>query len=823
MLPIHFWHLLEPHHEASSRRLRSIAASQCQTLLKAAAADREERRGQRTKKEEDGASSPMTRLLPAVKKFLPKAPERMAVGIARVIEKAEREGAEFIALREKVQAESQRESSRSSLVVHREIDQAAAAWGLEHLQMYGEERRGASVSAHLVQAAAFLKGESKGGDLPRTNYLWFWMLGDLPLRCWQTLWRVTAQRMTQQQRGEIPWLEFLEFWRDLAIAELPGQFALLDAEPEGAKQQGLGRYDVEVDPGTSFTLRDGDNLFIAIEHGAYNVFPYRFLRYSTAKTPGLPPGYKVQQVCKLDKIYDPEQVAAFVAAAKTCDTAPLPTKEELEEVATNLSVSPAEVGLIWLGGLNLDGHGNNFLPAELRSALGWKLSEANAGRVSLRNLNGGVLSQLYRSVLAPGLAAPFADDRGPVLRSIENTWRAKVPKRLALDATLQKRLSALGQTSRWRRADHEALLSLAANPSKHSLLQPCETEIRPEKTGYGRTLSLAAKKKNENPVDLDLIRSIVQLVGMVHGETPAGHEARAAMPCLIQQTTKLLNDAKVLLELWRFHLYELGRKQPPKPSEWINKHLGKTKPNTKDGTICFDDGLIAAAGLDSDKQVLIGLRPAKLKDQSDVSRLRGILEIEIPAEYDGGKRQVVPLIAVIKSPGFQKLVKAVLARELPDGQWPQNPRHTAPAVMAGVQHKYKLGEEAAMLYAQLLALPEPTAANVRLWNGWTAAQWKKASADLIQRKLVLEAQRARAGRTVFLPGEWAELKSPWLPMETWKLAHLVELHLDVGEPFPAGGPMVLRPFEDLFAAAWQRIQEGDEPRYAEVKRRARKK
>ena len=35
--------------------------------------------------------------------------------------------------------------------------------------------------------------------------------------------------------------------------------------------------------------------------------------------------------------------------------------------------------------------------------------------------------------------------------------------------------------------------------------------------------------------------------------------------------------------------------------------------------------------------------------------------------------------------------------------------------------------------------------------------------------------------------------------------------------------MVLRPFEDLFAAAWQRVLDGDEPRYEEAKRKKKTK
>jgi hypothetical protein len=120
-------------------------------------------------------------------------------------------------------------------------------------------------------------------------------------------------------------------------------------------------------------------------------------------------------------------------------------------------------------------------------------------------------------------------------------------------------------------------------------------------------------------------------------------------------------------------------------------------------------------------------------------------------------------------------------------------------------------------------VPDPTAANIREWNSWTAVRLKVASAEIVGRKLVLEAVRDRAGRSIFLPGEWAVLKPPWLPIESWKLAHLAELDMNTGELCPAGGPMVLRPFEDRFEAAWQRVLDGNGPRYEEVKRRKKTK
>ncbi|MEL7338385.1 MAG: hypothetical protein AAFN70_19510, partial [Planctomycetota bacterium] len=81
----------------------------------------------------------------------------------------------------------------------------------------------------------------------------------------------------------------------------------------------------------------------------------------------------------------------------------------------------------------------------------------------------------------------------------------------------------------------------------------------------------------------------------------------------------------------------------------------------------------------------------------------------------------------------------------------------------------------------------------------------------------------RAGRGVFIPGEWIEQKTPWLPIEAWKATHLYELQFPLGVLWPAGGPMLLRPVQDAFTAAWNRIKDGDVPGYQKVKRKGRRK
>jgi len=296
------------------------------------------------------------------------------------------------------------------------------------------------------------------------------------------------------------------------------------------------------------------------------------------------------------------------------------------------------------------------------------------------------------------------------------------------------------------------------------------------------------------------------------------------MPLLIKQVNRLLSSSKTLLGLRMVFLPDYtGQKKGPTPVEWINQNLGKSKQDKKQPVARYEDALISAAACDSYHRVLIGFKPGKLKDTSDLNRLLGILNYELTEDYYTHLQIGLPVVITLQSLGFKKLEKSITGKEYEAGAWLQNPLLTAPGVVEEIRKKWKLTEDAGVLYAQLLALPDTTTANLRQWNDWSAARVKKAAVVLTEKDLVLEAKRSRAGRDIFLPGEWIELKSPWLPIEAWKISHLLEQDLEITEPYPFGGPLVLRPFEDLFAAAWQRIKDGDEPRYEEVKRKRKKK
>ena len=140
-----------------------------------------------------------------------------------------------------------------------------------------------------------------------------------------------------------------------------------------------------------------------------------------------------------------------------------------------------------------------------------------------------------------------------------------------------------------------------------------------------------------------------------------------------------------------------------------------------------------------------------------------------------------------------------------------------PELVDKIRTARALGEDAAVLYLQTLALSDPTVANLRQWNGWTPARLKKAVAELAAADLVLEAKRARAGRQHFLPGGWEALKRPHLPLETWKLPLYGLTYDDEGKlETPLELIVPLQPVHQVFEQAWRRVEAGDPPRYEEV-------
>ncbi len=161
------------------------------------------------------------------------------------------------------------------------------------------------------------------------------------------------------------------------------------------------------------------------------------------------------------------------------------------------------------------------------------------------------------------------------------------------------------------------------------------------------------------------------------------------------------------------------------------------------------------------------------------------------------------------SPDFQAFITRIQSTPVPTGQYETNPLFSTPEIITEIIQTLNISEDAAVLFLQTLTLAQPTTANIRLWNSWTPPRYKKATQELTDKNLFIEAKRARAGRNHFIHGPWLEQKAPHLPIETWKLPFYQDPET---KTFPFNNNIIaLKPTHLLFQQAWQRYQSGDKP------------
>ncbi len=114
----------------------------------------------------------------------------------------------------------------------------------------------------------------------------------------------------------------------------------------------------------------------------------------------------------------------------------------------------------------------------------------------------------------------------------------------------------------------------------------------------------------------------------------------------------------------------------------MEKYVGKSKTD-KNKVARMDEGLIAAAATDEGHDVRDRVPPSKLKDAADLTRLKGILAIEVSENY-GEDGEFVPLALLFNSPGMAKAGQRRSRRnDLPEDAWPQNPEHHRSKTVAG--------------------------------------------------------------------------------------------------------------------------------------------
>ncbi|MEV7026969.1 hypothetical protein AB0O00_33150, partial [Kitasatospora sp. NPDC093558] len=188
------------------------------------------------------------------------------------------------------------------------------------------------------------------------------------------------------------------------------------------------------------------------------------------------------------------------------------------------------------------------------------------------------------------------------------------------------------------------------------------------------------------------------------------------------------------------------------------------------------------------------LRPAALNDPQAWRIVREIPELAAELNV---------LMPYLPGGGLERMMHRARTTPVPAGAYEADPQHSCPDLVAHAARHLDVGPDAAALYLQLATLAAPTDRNVRRWNAWNATRHTAARTELLTTGTVTEAKRPRAGRTLFLGGEWTDLKSPHLPLETPKLATHTIRHMwsnTLHAPFPRIQPPT--PLHELFTTTW---------------------
>ena len=470
----------------------------------------------------------------------------------------------------------------------------------------------------------------------------------------------------------------------------------------------------------------------------------------------------------------PERAAAAVAAIRehgaiTWDPEAVPALVE----ATGLGRAEATVLLAGL-------HGCDFTK-EQRALLKLKVVEAETAHTQLHRLDDDARGRVLAAFLPEDvehIADPWS--KGLDVAAIGRAWSAefgrvlRLPEDIAADAP--SRLSFGIET--------------VLEPQTRPWLTSTSTHGFDDKDRFVAT-------SGSFPSAGSLTQTVTALTWLAY-RLPYGHSLRAQLPHVLTLLRARVADPGLIVDL--DVEYADGRPTAPRVREAAG--LAETGGAGPDRLVHVDDRFVLTPWYNGSEFTRV--RPAGFTDSDDpwferLTALRGGVH---SAGFDALRR--------ILDPEFERLLRA----DGPAGE-PLDPAYSVPDLVTEVAAARGIGEDAASLYLQLLALPDPTDRQVARRTGWKPARLKKARVELAATDLVVEAARPRAGRTLFLPGGWHALKTPVLPLEVWKDGLYTR---EFDHPIVPGLPAA-----ELYRRAWQRVLDGDAPGFEQLVTRTRRK
>ncbi len=611
-----------------------------------------------------------------------------------------------------------------------------------------------------------------GPSLP--NALDWWpVLGGIAAVAYRAVAAVTSDEHRETLRALLTELDRL----DLSTAAEPTRwrrFTLHLLDDDLTNPDGTRRYPR---PGI---LPQPDGAFIAVLNSSGTATGYLFdvLYHDPVGVFAVPEPYTVQSSAPVGD----ERPAGWLAGFLTewAARGPLPWRPDAAERFAELTGVTPTAGKLVLAGLPYADSANT-VPTELRKALGIK----QAGEVKLAF---GMLNEASPQLRRAVVSALLPDDParlwtdGPDAAAAAAVWNAALGRRVVVPEHL------LAEAVRAIRLDWGPAKALPAllDPARSvELSTDLVFQIRGDR----------ARQVDDRVAGFtgEVLWSTVALAAWVAHHTPAGDPCRAALPAALAVTRDRLANPDLLLDLDEYVSLPNFRQVAGSPSE--------TGPGWE------RYGAIVLAT--HDDQPSPALRPDLLDADGTDPYLPALRE-------DAAKPYPMEVaLRLVRDPRFAALLGDPRepdggARAADETWWPQDPTRSVPDLVAEVAGEHGLGADAAAVYLMLLAMPDPTDRNTAKWTGWKPARLRAARAELAGTDLVIEASRSRAGRSLFLSGPWLERGSGQAPIEGWKVA-LFDL-----APDGTAGLGVTVPFQpaaDLYRRAWQRLRDGDRPRF----------
>ncbi|MGC0418992.1 hypothetical protein [Embleya sp. AB8] len=435
------------------------------------------------------------------------------------------------------------------------------------------------------------------------------------------------------------------------------------------------------------------------------------------------------------------------------------------------------------------------LSTEQRRLLGLGQAEAAAGYDELRRLTEPDRLELFARAL-PDDPAELWEPTGPdaLAGRIGAAWRDRFGRAVAAPEATIAVLAEL---------DHVTLHTPAAQICA-AFLAPDTHELtsRDHDPWLADGLGGAYCTSEEQGIRWfeEFLKAIGGALPIIYAELPAGDPVRAGLPAVVAQLRARFEHPGLLLDAgytvgFSNSFDELRARFGDRP------FVGRFPLETRS----FDDGLTVATRAepterDPKPSTRLYFRPARYGDDERSALLRELASNGSP---------VRDAVDMLRGDWCTRVLDRVAGDALPVGAYESNPAASAPETVARVAKALGVGNDAAALHLQLLALERPTDRRVRLWNGWTAARHRDAAAALLDAGVVVADQRARAGRGVFLPGGWAKARKPWWPMEVWK-ANVLGVRL-IGDQVWAARDTWQLTLPELFAHVWDLVERGAGP------------